>query len=333
MKRKEFMKIAAAAGTGTSFMSFSQVLRAERKTTPHKLLPRRPLGSTGEYLSIIGLGGVVVMQIDQGEANKIVQDSIEAGVNYFDVAPTYGNAQERLGPALEPFRKDVFLACKSEKRTAKEMTDELHESFRLLKTDYFDLYQLHSFDTPDDIKTVFGKGGAIEAIEQFKKDGKIRFAGFSTHCTEAAMQAMDLYDFDTVLTPLNFVVWYNGNHGPDLVEYARNKGMGVLAIKSLAFTKWPDDIDPKDRPYNKCWYQPIYKEDISALALRFTLSIPVTAAIPPGNVELYYRALKLAPSFIPVSEKEKDELKHIAKDVTPIFRYPSDGFTIIEKEG
>jgi len=330
MRRKEFMKMAAIAGACAKLLTLPRKASAASVTKSPDVLPRRPLGKTGEYLSIIGLGGVVVSQTEQSDANKIVKDAIDASVNYFDVAPTYGNAQERLGPALEPFRKDVFLACKSAKRTAKEITEELNHSLKLLRTDHVDLYQLHGFDSPDDIKTAFGKDGAIEAIEKAKQEGKLRFVGFSTHCSEAALEAMDLYAFDTMLTPLNFVMWFNGDYGPKIVDYARRKGMGVLAIKSMAFTRWKEG---EEKTYPKCWYKPITDEAIAALALRFTLSLPITAAVPPGEEKFFRLALKLAPSFIPVSENEKEELRKYAEDVPPLFTFPSDAYNMIKKEG
>lgn len=129
MKRRLFMKTAAAAGTGVN-LSLSHIALAEKKFSPPKVLPKRPLGNTGEYFSIIGFGGIVVEGVEQNTANVVVRDSIEAGVNYFDVAPTYGDAEVKLGPALEPFRKEVFLASKSGKRTAKELKDELHKSLK-----------------------------------------------------------------------------------------------------------------------------------------------------------------------------------------------------------
>ena len=142
MKRRDFLKAIAAVGLTSNLKHPSQLYGNE--TT---FLPRRPLGKTGESLSIIGFPGIAVKEMEQKKADKLVGDAVEAGVNYFDVAPTYGNSEEILGPALEPFRKDVFLACKSAKRIGSELTEEMHNSFRKLKTDHFDLYQLHALSS------------------------------------------------------------------------------------------------------------------------------------------------------------------------------------------
>jgi len=325
MKRRSFIKTAGAAGVSAGITSVS-TKNAESRTMDVGI-PKRPYGSTGEYLSVVGLGGMVLRGVEQTRADRIVREAFEAGVNYFDVAPTYGNAEERLDPALEPFRKDVFLACKSTERTAGGIGKELRHSLEILRTDHFDLYQLHSLTTADDIRTAFGSGGALEEVEKAKRDGLFRYIGFSAHSVEAAMEALELYRFDSILVPVNFVAWSNGNFGPQLVEYARSRGVAVLALKSMAFTRLAEG--EKSR-YPNCWYRPVDEEEKASLALRFTLSLPVTAAVPPGDESLFRMAMKLAPSFIPLSERERGELTALAKDIRPIFAYPSDRFDVTE---
>jgi len=324
-----FMKAAAATVTGAN-LSLLSTDSAEAKMSASKSIPKRPYGKTGEYISVIGLGGMVLKDAVQDHANMVVREAVEAGVTYFDVAPSYGDAELKLGPALEPFRNDVFLACKSTMRTKKELTGELNRSLERLRTDHFDLYQLHALTTADDIRTAFGPDGALEAVEQAKKDGKVRYTGFSAHSVEAAMEALELFRFDSILVPINFVVWYNGSFGPQLVEYARSRDAAVLAIKSMAFTGLPEGAK---RPFPNCWYQPVTDEEKASLALRFTLSQPVTAAVPPGDESLFRMALKLAPSFIPLTEGEKNRLKRLAEDIEPLFSYPSGQFGVVKQKG
>jgi len=147
-------------------------------------------------------------------------------------------------------------------------TGELHNSLKVLRTDYFDLYQLHALTTPDDIKTAFGKDGALEAVEKAKKEGIIRYAGFSSHSVESAMEALENYDFNTVLFPVNFATWYKENFGPQVVEYAKNKGTAVLAIKAMACSVFPEG---KEKKYPNCWYLPLSEPEDALLGLRFTL--------------------------------------------------------------
>ena len=138
------------------------------------MIPKRLLGKTGEHLSIIGFGGILVSGVEQSEADAIVREAIERGINYFDVAPTYGDAEEHLGPALEEFRKDVFLACKTTERQKEGAWSELHESLRKLRTDHFDLYQLHGMTTKEDLEQVFAPGGAIETFIKAREQGLTR---------------------------------------------------------------------------------------------------------------------------------------------------------------
>ena len=169
--------------------------------TPSDPIARRTLGKTGEQLSIIGFGGIVVMDETTGEASNIVAEAVDRGINYFDVAPSYGNAQERLGPALAPYRKNCFLACKTEGRIKDDSRKQLEESLRLLKTDHVDLYQFHALTKMTELDKVLGPGGAMETMEAAKKEGKIRYIGFSVHSAETAVAAMDRYNFDTILFP------------------------------------------------------------------------------------------------------------------------------------
>jgi len=285
-----------------------------------KQLSKRVLGKTGAKVSVIGLGGITVMSSTQEETDEIVRFALDRGVNYFDVAPSYGDAEVKLGPALEPYRKDVFLACKTEHRTREETAAELKESLKRLRTDYLDLYQLHAIsDVRKDVDAVFAKGGAMEVFLEARKQGQVRYLGFSAHSEEAALAAMDRYDFDSILLPINFATFYQGNFGPRVMETAKSKGVARLALKAMAKQKWPKD-DPARRQYPKCWYQPLTERNEAKLALYFTLSQSITAAIPPGEESLFRMALDLAMDFRPISQKEVQTLRQMAQPLDPIFR-------------
>jgi len=284
-------------------------------------LPRRPFGNTGIQLSVIGMGGIIVMNAAQDHANRIVGEFVERGVNYFDVAPSYGDAEVKLGPALQPYRKDVFLACKSGERTREGARAELEKSLEHLRTDHFDLYQLHGLtDVAKDVDAAFAKGGAMETFFEAKRSGQVRHLGFSAHSVEAAFAAMDRYDFDSILFPVNFATYEKGRFGPQIMAKAQSKGVARLALKSMALQKWPDEQARERGPYRKCWYEPVTDPRQIELALRFTLSQPVTAALPPGEESLFRLALDFAPNFIPISESEIAELRSLAAGLNPIFQ-------------
>ena len=282
-------------------------------------LKKRPYGDTGEHLSLVGFGGIAVTSVEQPEANRLVRMAVERGVNYFDVAPTYGNAQERLGPALEPFRKDVFLACKTTLRDKEGASAELRESLKTLRTDHFDLYQLHGLAKMDEADQVLGPKGALEAFVEAREAGLVRFIGFSAHSEEVALRLIDWFNFDSMLFPFNFVTYYKGNFGSEVLKKAEQKGVARLALKALARCPWTDKT--RQEQYPKCWYQPVTDPEEQALALRWTLSQSVTAAIPPGHDDLFWRAVDIAEKFQPLTRAELAEVKKRASGLEPIFKH------------
>ena len=278
-------------------------------------MQKRVLGKTGEEISILGFGGIVVSGIPQTQANRVVAEAVARGVNYFDVAPTYGNAQEQLGPALEPYRDRVFLACKTGERDGASSAAELEGSLRQLRTDHVDLYQLHGLMNVADVEKAFGPGGAVETLEAARRDGKARFLGFSAHSEEAALEALRRFAFDSILFPINFACWFGG-FGPRVLEAAKASGAARLALKSVARTFWPDRDKAK---WPKCWYEPYDERDQAELPFRWTLSQEVTAAVSPAQTELFPMMLDIAESFRPITPEEERHLRDMAKELTPIF--------------
>ena len=321
---KESSIVASSTAAGKGPDCASQIATEESEGDYHSKnsarLRQRNYGRTGVKLSIIGFGGVVVDGSEQQHANRLVAEAFEKGVNYFDVSPTYGDAELKLGPALEPYRKKVFLACKTGQRRREGASEELNESLKRLRTDYLDLYQLHSItDVKDDVDAVFAKGGAIEVFLEAKKQGRIRYLGFSAHSEQAALAAMDRYDFDSVLLPINFATFSKNDFGPKVIAAAKSKGMAILALKSMAQQQWPEG-DPLRKQYPKCWYQPLTDPEDARLALYFTLSQPITAAIPPGEESLFRMALDLALNFKPISRRDLEKVKQTAESLNPIFQ-------------
>lgn len=315
MNRRRFIETSIMGGTALTMFNFVNCKHREKST--EFFLPRRKLGRTGEMLSIIGFGGIIITDVEQAHANNVVAKAVDRGINYFDVAPTYGNAQDRLGPALKPYRKKSFLACKTTERLKDGAEKELHDSLTTLKTDHFDLYQLHALTTKEDVEKAFNPNGAMEVFLKAKADGKIRFIGFSAHSEEAAILAMENYHFDTILFPINFGCWYKGNFGPRVIERAKQKQMGILALKAVAFTKIPEG---EEKPYPKLWYVPVEDDEVAKLALQFTLSQGTTAAIPPGEEKFFWKAVEIAERFEPITGEDTEKLEQLALDVNPLFQ-------------
>lgn len=316
MKRRDFVKTTSLVAPMLSFFlpDLSGITRVSLPGETEK----RSLGKTGEMLSVIGFGGIVVMNATPDEASTMVKLAINSGINYFDVAPSYGDAEIKLGPALEPYRKNVFLACKTTERTKAGSRKELEQSLKNLRTDHFDLYQHHAVTKMEDVDTLLGPGGAMETFLEARKEGKIRFIGFSAHSVQAAMAMMDRFDFDTILFPFNFATWYAGNFGPQVLAKAHEKGMGILALKAMAKGPWKEGADKSKYP--KCWYEPLATPEEIKMGLRFTLSHPITAAVPPGEGELYKIALSLRNDLKPLKKKEIEQIKKKALAGVPLFR-------------
>lgn len=317
MKRRDFIsKTAMAIPMLSMFPADLSSIGINRITGK---IEKRSLGNTGVMLSAIGFGGIVVRNTTPEQAAERVKEAIDYGVNYFDVAPTYGNAEEMLGPALEPYRKDVFLSCKTNKRAKDEARKELEESLEKLRTDHFDLYQLHAVTTMDEVETIFSESGAIQAFLQAREEGLVKYLGFSAHSVEAATALMERFDFDTIMFPFNYACWYNGDFGPQVMEMAKQKNMGILALKAMAERRWEEG---EARTNTKTWYLPLQNEDDALKGLRFTLSHPVTSAIPPGDEELFSMALRLAKDIRPMKNREIRDIKERAMNTEPLFSYP-----------
>jgi aryl-alcohol dehydrogenase-like predicted oxidoreductase len=319
MERRDFLKQAAI----TAAIASASRVGAASPASSARPIARRPLGKTGEHLSIIGFGGIVVMNEDPGAAVNIVSEAVDRGINYFDVAPSYGNAQQRLGPALKPYRDKCFLACKTDGRMKDDSRVQLEESLRQLQTDHLDLYQFHALTKMTDLDKVLGPGGAMETMEAAKKEGKIRYIGFSVHSVETALAAMDRYNFDTVLFPLNWLLVSQANFGLQILERAQQKQIGILCLKSMAKTVWPTG-QKKDHPEPKCWYQPAAFPHEASLGLRWTLGHPITAAIPPGDERYFRLAMDVAQNYKPLEPHEEQALLAGGKGAEPIFHLGND---------
>ncbi len=247
------------------------------------------LGKTGIKISAISYGGIVSMDAEQKDSDRYVEWALEQGINYFDVAPTYGDAQLKLGQSLIPYRDKITLACKTKARTAKEAKELFEESRKLLHTDYFDVYQMHEICSMEDVDIAFGPGGIMELLPELKAQGLIKNIGITAHSEDAALKAISLFDFDTVLFPFNWMMHMGHGMGSRLLPAARAKNMGVLCMKSFVEKAWDGEDDPARARYPKSWCKPIdpENEDFGVAAMRYALSLEVDTLIPPGNFESF----------------------------------------------
>ena len=279
-------------------------------------MQQRILGKTGHSLSIVGFGGIVVMNEEPEVASRLVAEAIARGVNYFDVAPGYGNAEERLGPALAPYREQVFLACKTGCRDRAGAEEQLHASLRKLQTDHVDLYQFHGVTRMEEVEQILAPDGAMEAFLNARDAGLIHHIGFSAHSEEAALALLERFPFDSILFPFNWICWHQGHFAQRVLEKATALGIGILALKTLANHPWREG---ETRTWPKCWYCPTNDPDEALLATRFTLSLPVTACVCPGHAELFHLICDTAERFTPLTAEEEAMIARRSEGMTPIF--------------
>ena len=259
--------------------------------------------------------------VSQEEADKAIELAMKHSINMIDVAPSYGDAEVRLRPWVEKYRNQFFLAEKTMKRTKKEAWEELHRSLENLGTDHFDLYQLHHVGTIDELQQIFSKDGAIEAFKEAKETGLIRFIGITGHeDIRVHVKALEMFDFDTVLAPINIAGMVHPHPVNDfrpLLKAAKEKNVGVIAIKSILRRRWVGD-----KKYGT-WYEPVDDAKETEMSLKFVLSQEgVTTYSMPCDVKLWPTVLEAAERYQKVDEREQKEMieyaqKHLFKPLFP----------------
>lgn len=325
MERRAFLKAAGGVVGGLTLgLETAKGIEKVRTEEGDFRLPRRTLGRTGQKVSIVGFPGLCMIHYDQPTCNEVVRKAFDRGVNYFDVAPAYGNgvAETRLGIALEGIDRDeTFLACKTKMRDKAGARRELEQSLKLLKTDHFDLYQMHHIRTPEEVKKALGPGGAMETFLEARKEGKIRAIGFSAHTTKGALEALKGFDFDTVMFPINLVEYYKLGFGGAVLDQARKQGAAMIAIKPMCRGAWPQGVERSRR----WWYRPMEDADEIALGWRFTLSQPgVIAGFPPGFADLADKAIDAVRTCRPLTEADIAKARKLADSCLSIFKREED---------
>jgi len=284
-------------------------------------MDKRRFGRTNHKSSIIIFGGAALGKVTQAEADRAIESAIRHGVNHIDIAPSYGEAELRMGPWMKQHRKEFFLGCKTTERTKQGAWDELRRSLDRLQTDHFDLYQMHSLQGIADADERLGPGGAIEALLEAKAQGLTKYLGITGHGLHSAathMHALSRFDFDSALFPLNPVLWANPAYRADaerLLETARTRDLGVMCIKAWTKGPWGE----RDRSYHT-WYQPFDDAPTQQQVMRFALSQSgVTGLCSAGDVRLIDNILDAAERFMPMNLFEQAEMLTRSAQYEPLF--------------
>jgi predicted aldo/keto reductase-like oxidoreductase len=280
----------------------------------------RRLGRTEHHSSIAIFGAAIYWEIDQVGADAILDQALEYGVNHFDVAPSYGQAEERLGPRLPGVRERVFLGCKSQERSREGAAAELRNSLKRLRADHFDLYQLHAVTTMAALDAITAPGGALEAVVEAQKAGLTRFIGITGHGVDAPAifsEALRRFDFDTVMFPINFIQYADPTfrrNCEDLLETCLVKDVGVMIIKSVTRAPWGE----RERTHTT-WYEPFNEAGHIQQAVNFVLSQKVTGLCTAGDAKVFPIQLQACANYTPLSMAEQEALIASAGQFEPLF--------------
>ena len=282
-------------------------------------MEKRSLGRTGHKSTIVALGGASIRPSTRRESEEFIRFALDHGVNHVDVAPTYGNgeAETILGKWVKEYRGSLFLACKTQKRTKKEAREELERSLKRLQTDYIDLYQLHGLDDPNELRTALGEDGAMKAILEAREQGLVRHIGITSHNPENIMKALEGFDFDTVLLPVNYVLHAHPEPKNDyepVLSLAKKRNLGIIAMKTMAKRPWPTE----EHKY-RCWYEPFDTQNEVDEALWFALTQYVTTAASCSDTRIAKIMIDSAERYTPMGEEEQRRLLRKARPLKPLF--------------
>jgi aryl-alcohol dehydrogenase-like predicted oxidoreductase len=284
------------------------------------MLQTRRFGRTGHMSTVAIFGAAAFWEISQEQADRVMELVIESGINHIDVAPSYGQAEDRLGPWLRRERSRFFVGCKTMERSRDGAWNELHQSLKRLQCESFDLYQLHAVTSFDELEAVTAPGGALEALVQAKQAGLIRHIGITGHGVEAPaiyLEALRRFDFDSVTFPLNFVQAGNAKYyqaAKELIRQCRAKDVGVMVIKSIAQGPWGE----KEKTHTT-WYEPFSRMDEIQKGINFVLSHDITGICTAGDIGLLPLVLKACENAVPLSPEEREKLIESGRAYQPLF--------------
>ena len=281
-------------------------------------MEKRRLGKTGQMSSVVTFGAAALWQVSQSEADSAIEMAVNRGVNHFDVAPTYGEAEFRLGLCMEKYRKKVFLACKTQQRSKITAWESIKKSLERLRVDYFDLFQFHGVSDLETLNLILSPIGALEAVLEAKQQGLIRHVGITGHRPYVLCEALNRFDFETVLFPLNRVLAAHFNDFNDyrpLLDIVRQKDVGTIAIKSVTKRPWEGTMH-----MYKTWYEPFDKATNIQKSVDFTLSQGVTTIAMAGDLSLWPTIIEAGERFKPMSQDEQYQAIDEVKQYRPLFQ-------------
>lgn len=280
----------------------------------------RRFGRTNHLSTVAIFGGAGLWDATQDVADRVMEQIIDAGVNHIDIAPSYGKAETLVGPWMPRERKRFFLGCKTLERTRQGAWDELQRSLDKLRTDHFDLYQIHAVTRMDQLDEALRPGGVLEAILEAREQGLTQYIGITGHGNDSPaifMQALRRFDFDSILFPINFVQYANPEYRRNaeaLLQECRRRDVGTMIIKAIGKGVWRDA--PKTRT---TWYVPFDDREHIQASVNFCLSQDVTGLCTAGDANLLPLFLEACANFTRLTETEQEALIATADRYESVF--------------
>jgi aryl-alcohol dehydrogenase-like predicted oxidoreductase len=268
----------------------------------------RRLGRLGHQSSVLIYGAASLSEVTQDVADRSIQEALDGGINHFDVAAGYGEAELRLGPWMPRIRDRIFLATKTGQRDRESAWREINASLERLRTDRLDLLQLHAVGDLDDLDAATGPNGALEAAIRAQEEGLVGAVGITGHGPDAAathLEALRRHPFATVLTPLNPVLWRDEHYRADyhaLVDEVRRQDAGLMTIKTVSRRNWPDHADHT----HTTWYEPYDDQARITATVSWVLSHEEVTGIPTaGDVGLLGMLLEAERNRVSIAQAEE----------------------------
>lgn len=262
------------------------------------MIPKLTFGRTDHLSTRTLFGAAAFYECSQEDADRTMEVIFKYGINHIDTAASYGDSEIRLGPWIEKHRNEFFLATKTGDRTYQDARDSIHRSLERLRTDHVDLIQLHAVIEDEEMETVLGPGGALEAAVEARQQGLVRFIGITSHTLHAPTihrQSLERFDFDSVLLPYNYMLMQNPQYAEDfeaLAKVCKQKNVAMQLIKTLQRRPWGD------RPHtSSTWYEPFTDEHSVDLATRWVLGRPGVFINTAGDIHVLPKILESASKF------------------------------------
>ncbi len=262
------------------------------------MIPKLTFGRTGHLSTRAIFGAASLARVTQADADRTLDLLLQYGVNHIDTAANYGDAELRIGPWMPRYRKQFFLATKTQQRTYAAARDDIRRSLERLRTDHVDLIQMHFLVDEGEWEAAMGPGGALEALIEARDEGLVHFIGVTGHqiaVAEMHLRSLARFDFDSVLLPYNYPIMQNPRYAANfeaVVTLCRERNAAVQTIKGIQRRAWGDR-----KPTRATWYEPLEEQAAIDLAVSYVLGRSGIFLNTVGDIHVLPKVLDAANRF------------------------------------